>query len=183
MVPDRQPASRRCYQFGPFVADCRKRLLWRENVVMPLTPKAFEILATLIETRGRVIEMDELVTRVWGHVAVEAATLARHISTLRRTLDERPEQHIYIVTVPGRGYEFVAGITELDDVPGEVQGVTEPDREAGVRDVGHQPVLPDDESGRSDGGSRWFPFVMASALAIVVAAGALVALEYRRSQL
>src|SRR5258705_5009240 len=169
MVPDRQPASRRCYQFGPFVADCRKRLLWRENVVIPLTPKAFEILATLIETRGRVIEKDELVTRVWGHVAVEDATLARHISTLRRTLDERPEQHIYIVTVPGRGYEVVAGITELDDVPGVAPTHTAPDREAGLPEVAPQPAWPDDESGRSQGGSRWFPFVMASVLALVVA--------------
>jgi Tol biopolymer transport system component/DNA-binding winged helix-turn-helix (wHTH) protein len=169
MVPDSQPASRRCYQFGPFVADCRKRLLWRENVVIPLTPKAFEILATLIETRGRLIEKDELVKRVWGDVAVEDATLARHISTLRRALDERPEQHTYIVTVPGRGYEFVAAITELDAVPGVAPNHTEP--------------VPDDESSRSHGGSRWFPFVMASVLAIVVAAGALVALEYRRGQL
>src|SRR5258706_14509299 len=103
MAPDSQPVSRRCYQFGPFVADCRKRLLWREGAVIPLTPKAGEILATLIETRGRGIEKDELVRRVWGDIAVEDATLARHISTLRRALHERPEQHNYIVTLPGPG--------------------------------------------------------------------------------
>ncbi|HEX9366233.1 MAG TPA: winged helix-turn-helix domain-containing protein, partial [Vicinamibacterales bacterium] len=182
MAPDSQPASRRCYQFGPFVADCRKRLLWRDGAVIPLTPKAFEILATLIETRGRVIDKDELVKRVWGDVAVEDATLARHISTLRRALDERPDQHSYIVTVPGRGYEFVAGITELEQFGGTVPSPAEPERETGrLAELSPRPALPDD-SGRSHGDLRWFPFAMASVLAIAVAAGALVALEFRRSQ-
>src|SRR5258708_3183187 len=113
MAANSQPATRGSYQFGPFVADCRKRLLWRPGTPLSLAPKAFEILATLIDVRGRLIEKDELVARVWGDVAVEDATLARHVSTLRRALEERPDQHFYIVTVPGRGYEFVAGVTEL----------------------------------------------------------------------
>jgi Tol biopolymer transport system component/DNA-binding winged helix-turn-helix (wHTH) protein len=184
MAPDSQPAGRRRYQFGPFVADCRKRLLWKAHASVPLTPKAFEILATLIEARGRVIEKDELVRRVWGDVAVEDATLARHISTLRRALDERPDQHSYIVTVPGRGYEFVAGITELEDVSGLSTSPAEPVHPAERGDGVPSPAAwPDDDSGHSRGGSRWLPFAMASVLAIVVAGGALVALEYRRSQL
>src|SRR5436190_617352 len=173
-----EPASRRRYQFGPFVADCRKRLLWRGGTVIPLTPKAFEILATLIEARGRVIEKDELVRRVWGDVAVEDATLARHISTLRRALDERPDQHAYIVTVPGRGYEFVAGVTDVEEVPAAAPSAVEPDRDA----VATQPVMPAADSGPPSGGSRWFPFAMASVFAIVVAVGAVVALEFRRAQ-
>src|SRR6516164_2045189 len=112
-----RPHTRRCYTFGPFAADCRKRLLWRGGTVVPLTPKAFEILATLIEHRGRVVDKDELLRDVWGDVAVEDATLAKHISTLRHALDERPAQHLYVVTVPGRGYEFVAAIDEVDAPP------------------------------------------------------------------
>src|SRR5215472_788911 len=117
MDADIRPYSRRCYTFGPFTADCRKRLLWRDGTVVPLTPKAFEILATLIEHRGRVLDKEELLREVWGDVAVEDATLAKHISTLRHALDERPAQHLYVVTVPGRGYEFVATIDEVDGPP------------------------------------------------------------------
>ena len=97
------------------MADCRKRLLWKEGAVVPLTPKAFEILAVLIDARGHVVDKDELLRRVWGDVAVEDATLARHISTLRRALDERPTQHLYVVTVPGRGYEFVANVVDAEE--------------------------------------------------------------------
>ena len=173
--------GRRCYQFGPFVADCRKRLLWRDGAVIPLTPKAFEILATLIDGRGRVIEKDELVTRVWGQVAVEDATLARHISTLRRALDERPDQHSYIVTVPGRGYEFVAGITELDQVPGMPATPEKADGDNGLATELARPTALPANSGPSLR-ARWLPFVMASVLAIVVAAAVLGALEFRRGQ-
>ena len=182
MAPDSQPASRR-YQFGPFVADCRKRLLWRDGAVVPLTPKAFEILAALIDAGGRVIEKDELVARVWGDVAVEDATLARHISTLRRALDERPDQHSYIVTVPGRGYEFVAGVTEVDQVPAPPAALgTAPGASGHPTALGPSSPAPDEGAARVDGRSRWLPFAMASLLSLAVAAAVLVALEFRRGQ-
>ena len=59
-----RPPARRCYAFGPFVADCRKRLLWKDGAIVALTPKAFEILAVLIEGRGGVIDKDDLLRRV-----------------------------------------------------------------------------------------------------------------------
>jgi Tol biopolymer transport system component/DNA-binding winged helix-turn-helix (wHTH) protein len=188
-----QSVGRRSYRFGLFTADCRKRLLWSGGIVVPLTPKAFEILATLIDARGRVIEKDELVSRVWGSVAVEDATLARHISTLRRALDERPDQHSYIVTVPGRGYEFVAPVTEvdplpaaeldLDYVPAPAPAETVP---AGASGPVAVPAIPSaargDDTGRSRDGARWLPFAMASVFALVVVGGVFVALEFRRGQ-
>src|SRR5262249_55209464 len=50
----------------------------------------------------------------WGERVVEENNLTRHISTLRKVLDESPNDHHYIVTVPGRGYSFVA---EVERVP------------------------------------------------------------------
>ena len=111
------PALCRGYQFGPFVADLRKRLLWRDGRAVGLTPKAFEILAVLLQRAGQVVGKDELVEAVWGQAVVEDATIARHISTLRRALDERPSQHDYILTVPGHGYEWVAEAVALQELP------------------------------------------------------------------
>ena len=54
---------------------------------------------------------------VWADTIVEESGLTRNISVLRRTLGESPDQHQYIVTVPGRGYCFVAGVRELLDEP------------------------------------------------------------------
>ena len=115
---------------------------------------------------------------MWGDLAVEDATLARHISTVRRALDERPDQHTYIVTVPGRGYEFVAAVTEqAEPVVATAPTLTGPAREAAAPrlSAANDPV-------RADSGSPWFPFALASVLAILVAGGALVTLELRRAQ-
>ena len=101
------------YVFGPFVVDSVKRRLQRHNSVVVLAPKAFEVLLTLIERRERIVGKDELLRTVWPDAVVEENNLARHISTLRKALDERLTEHNYIVTIPGRGYRFVATVEEL----------------------------------------------------------------------
>ena len=155
------------------MADCRKRLLWKDGVVVPLTPKAFEILAALIDARGRVVDKDELLQRVWGDVAVEDATLARHISTLRRALDERPNQHLYVVTVPGRGYEFVASIADAEEpaLPAASSPVAVPVPPPAAPPVArrHPPISP--------------AVVIAATLALTAALAALYLFDFRGSQI
>jgi Tol biopolymer transport system component len=68
------------------------------------------VLLALVEHNQRVIDKDELMRLVWGERVVEENNLTRHISTLRKVLDESPNDHRYIVTVPGRGYSFVAEV-------------------------------------------------------------------------
>jgi Tol biopolymer transport system component/DNA-binding winged helix-turn-helix (wHTH) protein len=101
------------YAFGPFLVDPIKRRLRRDDSVVVLAPKAFEVLLTLIERRERIVSKDELLRTVWPDAVVEENNLARHISTLRKALDERLSEHNYIVTIPGRGYRFVATVQEL----------------------------------------------------------------------
>ncbi|HMV85048.1 MAG TPA: winged helix-turn-helix domain-containing protein [Blastocatellia bacterium] len=115
------------YGFGPFVADTTKCVLLRNGETVPLSLKAFEILLLLIERRGQVVEKDEILKRVWPNTVVEENNLARNISTLRKALDEHPNEHQYILTVPGRGYRFVAGVRELEDLA-EGFGLPVPDQ-------------------------------------------------------
>ena len=107
MAPQRQHGV---YEFDLFRIDVSRRLLLRRGEVIPLTPKAFDILLILVQNRNRIIEKDELMKLVWPHTAVEENNLTRNISSLRRALGERPEEHRYIVTIPGRGYRFAAEI-------------------------------------------------------------------------
>ena len=102
--------SQPTYEFGPFALDVDKRLLLRDGVPAPLAPKAFETLLALLEYRDRVVTKDDLLLRIWGDTVVEEGGLTRNISILRKALGERPDDHHYIVTVPGRGYRFVAGV-------------------------------------------------------------------------
>ena len=100
---------RSLYEFGAFRLDASERTLWRDGVVVPLTPKAFETLAILVEHRGKLLEKDALLSAVWPDSFVEEGNLAVQISLLRKTLGEEG----FIETVPRRGYRFVAPVREI----------------------------------------------------------------------
>ena len=99
-------ASRHAFDFGPFSLDVDRRLLLRGGAAVALAPKVLETLVVLIEHRSRVLTKDELLQRIWGDTVVEEGGLARNISVLRKVLGETPEDHRYIVTVPGLGYRL-----------------------------------------------------------------------------
>ena len=103
------------YEFGPFRLDAVKRLLLRDGEVVPLKSKDFDLLLALVECSGQALSKDDLMKQVWPDSVVEEGNLSVHIFNLRRTLGETPDEHRYIVTVPGRGYIFVAGVRELGD--------------------------------------------------------------------
>lgn len=105
------------YEFGPFRLDPLKRLLWREGSQVRLAPKAFDTLLALIEKRGEILEKDALMQMLWPDSFVEEANLTVKISQLRKVLGEHPREHNYIVTVPGRGYRFVAEIRAVAETP------------------------------------------------------------------
>jgi Tol biopolymer transport system component/DNA-binding winged helix-turn-helix (wHTH) protein len=104
-----------CYRFGPFALDPALRLLLRDEQSVAITTKVFETLVILVENRGRVVTKDELLSTLWPDTIVEEANLAQNISTLRRALDDKPKEHRYIATIPGRGYSFVAVVSEISE--------------------------------------------------------------------
>lgn len=53
--------------------------------------------------------------RVWPHVFVEPANLSVHISALRRSLRDGRPGNRFIITIPGRGYSFVAPVKVFED--------------------------------------------------------------------
>lgn len=110
------------YEFGPFRLDPAKRLLTRDGLPVTLTPKAFDTLLALVESQVRVLNKDDLMRQVWPNTVVEENNLAQHIFALRKALGESKDAHAYIVTVPGRGYQFVAPVQELRDGADLVMG-------------------------------------------------------------
>src|SRR4030095_16510350 len=98
------------YRFGEFQLDTVKRVLLHDNSPVQLPSRAFDVLLALVEHNQCVIDKNELMRLVWGDRVVEENNLTRHISTLRKALEESPNDHRYIVTLPGRGYSFVAPV-------------------------------------------------------------------------
>ena len=105
------------YDFGPFRLDETARVVLRENEVVPLTVKAFEILAHLVRHRGQVVSKEVLIKHVWPDCFVEENNLSQNISALRRALADDPENPKYIETIPRRGYRFVGPVRELQTHP------------------------------------------------------------------
>ncbi len=120
-------ASRQIYEFGEFRLDATRRLLQKNGESVPLTHKAFEMLAMLVENRGRVVTKEELLSEIWPDTFVEEGSLARNISVLRKTLGEQPGEHQFIQTIPKQGYRFVAPVRETFE-PVELHS-GEPNRE------------------------------------------------------
>ena len=112
-------STKHFYEFGAYRVDGRDHLLLRDGAVVPLAPKAFDLLLVLVESSGRVLTKEELMKLVWPDSFVEEANLSRHVFTLRKALDEDGEGK-YIETIPRRGYRFVATVTEVSDESDEL---------------------------------------------------------------
>jgi serine/threonine-protein kinase len=127
------------YEFGDFRVDAAKRrLLGRNGEPVPLTPKVFDTLLYLVEHPGTVLNKDELMEAIWPQTVVEENSLNQSISILRRVLGESRGENRYIVTVPGRGYRFVAEVRSFtgrkDETEDEsVQAASQTDERAGGR--------------------------------------------------
>ncbi len=101
---------RESYDFGRFRVDVGGRVLMREEELVPLTPKAFDILIALLENDGRIVRKDDLMKKVWPDVAVEEGNLTQNVSLLRKALGESANETQFIETIPRRGYRFVAPV-------------------------------------------------------------------------
>ncbi len=120
------PKEKELYEFGPFRADADKEILLRDGEPVPLTPKAFQVLLALLRRGREVVTKEELLSTVWPGTFVEEANLSRNIFMLRKALGETPQEHRFILTVPGRGYRFAetARLVAPQVVPPQVEETT-----------------------------------------------------------
>lgn len=110
MYVDDGQDGKRLYEFGPFRVDPEKETLVRAGEIVPLTPKTFQILLVLVRHNREVVTKDELMKEVWPETFVEEANLSRNIFMLRKALGDSPQDHRYILTVPGRGYRLAESV-------------------------------------------------------------------------
>jgi len=95
-------------RFGQHVFDDGVRQLTWQGAAVPLAPKAFDLLAALIEQRPRVVSRADLQDRLWPDTFVAYTSLARLVADLRRALADDHSEPRFIRTVPGFGYAFCA---------------------------------------------------------------------------
>ncbi|MDQ3712659.1 MAG: winged helix-turn-helix domain-containing protein [Acidobacteriota bacterium] len=101
------------YQFKSFRLSVEERQLLHNGDAVSLTPKAFDVLAVLVERSGHLVEKDELLRNVWSDSFVEEANVARIVHTLRKVLGKDENGNKFIETVAKKGYRFVAEVDEV----------------------------------------------------------------------
>ena len=95
------------YDFPPFRLDPAEGVLLRDGKAVSLTPKALNVLVTLVRHHGHIVNKEDLLQQVWPDTYVEEGNLAFNVSLLRKALGEQ-NGATYIETIPKRGYRFTA---------------------------------------------------------------------------
>jgi DNA-binding winged helix-turn-helix (wHTH) protein len=159
------------YSFGSFELYPSEQLLVRDHQPIPLSPKSFDLLLTLVSNHGRLMTRETLMKTIWPDSFVEETNLTVNISLLRKTLGEMDDGRPWIATAPKRGYRFDGPVSLHDQelpvaaaakpenaVPGTVAAVQDlpqdPPETLVVKSKPEAPALPPTPA-HHPGFSRW----------------------------
>jgi len=101
--------------FGDHRLDIKRRELRRGDELIELEPKAFDLLAFLVQHRDRVVSKDDLLQEVWGGRIVSESALTTRINAVRRALGDDGTAQRLIRTFTRKGIRFVGEVTEMSD--------------------------------------------------------------------
>lgn len=96
-------------RFGDFVLDTDTGELLRESRPVHLSPKAFQLLELLVETRPRARPKDTRYNLLWPNTFVVEANLSNLVGEVRAALGDNPRRPRFVRTVHGFGYAFSEG--------------------------------------------------------------------------
>lgn len=114
------------YRFGGLRLDPDRYELWRDDQLVLMEPQVFDVLSYLVRHRDRVVTKEELLDEVWGTRFVTESALTTRIKEVRRALGDDGRRQELVRTAHGRGYRFVAEVTE--DKEGDSPRTTRPER-------------------------------------------------------
>jgi predicted ATPase len=104
-------------EFAPFRLDMINECLWchrddKDDERIRLTPKAYAVLRYLVEHAGRLVTQNEILEALWPDTFVQPEALKSQILDIRRALGDDPKHPRFIETMPRRGYQFIAAVTD-----------------------------------------------------------------------
>jgi DNA-binding winged helix-turn-helix (wHTH) protein len=105
------------YRFALCELDIRLHQLRREGTVIGVEPKVFDLLIYLLQHRDRLVSKNELLDQLWPGQVVGEATLTRCITSVRKAVGDDGAKQAIIETQHGRGYRFIAMVTEQSEAP------------------------------------------------------------------
>ncbi|MFC4314109.1 winged helix-turn-helix domain-containing protein [Steroidobacter flavus] len=103
------------YQIADYTLDTTRYRISHGDAVVPAEPKVFDLLVYLIRHRDRVLSREELFREVWDGREVSDATLSNHVKSARKILGDSGELQRTILTIRGRGYQFIAPVIVIPE--------------------------------------------------------------------
>jgi DNA-binding winged helix-turn-helix (wHTH) protein len=98
--------------FHNFRLDVPNLSLWKGGDRISITPKAYAVLRYFVDNAGRLITQDEILESVWPETYVQPEVLRKYILEIRKVLGDPPKHPVFIETLPKRGYQFIAPVTD-----------------------------------------------------------------------
>jgi DNA-binding winged helix-turn-helix (wHTH) protein len=113
-------------RFGQFTFDSASRQLLRGDTDVHVSPKAFELLKTLIDNRPQALSKTHLQQHLWPDTFVSEANLPLVLGEVRRALEDDAKHPRFIRTLQRFGYAFCGNATEISglDTPCSYNGVS-----------------------------------------------------------
>lgn len=94
---------------GEITVNLARRTVIKNGKLIDLTMKEFDLLTSLMLSKGRVLNRDQLMEKVWDvEFCGDARTVDVHIRYLRQKIEDESENPRYILTVRGVGYRFAS---------------------------------------------------------------------------
>jgi DNA-binding winged helix-turn-helix (wHTH) protein len=123
-------------RFGQCVFDAGSRELLRAGVSRDLSPKAFQLLALLLQARPKALSKQEIHERLWPDAFVSDSSLPRLAAEIRAAIGDDAKNPRLVRTVHRFGYSFCGAVAEVPD------GATTPSPYRVVWGERHVPLLP-----------------------------------------
>src|SRR5690348_545806 len=100
------------FRFDSYALDTGRLELTRGVDAVSIGPQVFDLLAYLLQNRGRVVSKDDLLDAVWHGRIVSESTLTSHINAVRKAIGDNGDEQRLIRTVPRKGLRFIAEVQE-----------------------------------------------------------------------
>ena len=98
--------------FAEFELDRTHRKLYRDGQPVALYGKTLDLLSFFLDNTGEIVSKDQILENVWPDQFVEESNLSVQVSALRKALGERADDPRFLITIPGKGYKFVADLRD-----------------------------------------------------------------------
>ena len=121
------------WTFEGFRLDPERFELTRSDEPVMVEPQVLCLLIYLVRNCDRMVTKDEVVDAVWQGRAVSDASISSRIRSARQAVGDDGVRQATIRTVHGRGFQFVAKVTETSPAPSAFKAADEPPVCAGGR--------------------------------------------------